>query len=562
MSFVRDVKIPGKLIASFVLLVLIFSASAFYSMRSMAVMNTATQDIAENWLPSVETVEKLDMLIARHRAIGYAHILSTTADEMTKEEKRLDDHAAQIAAQQERYEKLLSSDEETRHYKTFAASWKSYLVSMKNVLALSRANKNLEARQAYQEDARVFYYAARDALGVCTKLNEEGAKTARATAIEAYQQAEKGAWMALLLVFLATVAMAVVLRKAIALPITRMTTAMRALAEGDKKATIPETGRLDEIGAMAEAVQVFKDNMIRADQLAAEQEAGRQAREARAATIEKLTQAFDVSISSMLDVVAGAATEMEATAQAMTSNASNTNAQATSVASATEESSASVQTVASAAEQLSKSIAEISRQVKQSREVSHETSTAAEETDVTIKGLADSAAKIGDVVGLINDIASQTNLLALNATIEAARAGEMGKGFAVVAGEVKQLANQTSKATDEISAQIGAVQTATEAAVQAIAKIVANIHKVNEISETITGSVDEQNGATSEIARSVQQAAAGTQEISSNINGLTRMASETGAAASEVLSAAQSLAREASDLKETVKAFLHNVRSA
>jgi methyl-accepting chemotaxis protein len=256
----------------------------------------------------------------------------------------------------------------------------------------------------------------------------------------------------------------------IARPISTITHAMRKLADGDKSTDIPGLDHGDEIGAMAKAVVVFKENMIKAEELAANETEAARARDVRARHIEELTRSFDANISELLDVVAGAATEMQSTAQSMSGIASDTNHRATSVASAAEQASANVQTVASATEELSSSIQEISRQVSQSSAIASRAVTEANRTDGQVQGLAASAQSIGDVVQLINEIADQTNLLALNATIEAARAGEAGKGFAVVASEVKALAGQTAQATDKISQQIASIQVETAKRSSAIQK--------------------------------------------------------------------------------------------
>ncbi|GIK98279.1 MAG: methyl-accepting chemotaxis protein [Alphaproteobacteria bacterium] len=350
--------------------------------------------------------------------------------------------------------------------------------------------------------------------------------------------------------------------RAIVPPIHAMTATMGRLAEGDHGVEVPATERRDEIGVMAKAVLVFKENMIKAKELAAREAEAQKQREARARAIEKLTHDFDADVSMVLRTVASSATEMQATAQSMTATAEETSRQSTAVAAASEQASTNVQTVASAAEELSSSVAEIGRQVAQSTGIAGKAAAEAEITNARVQTLAEAAQKIGDVVNLINDIASQTNLLALNATIEAARAGEAGKGFAVVASEVKNLANQTAKATEEISAQIAEVQSSTTEAVTAIGGIAEVIREINEIATTIASAVDEQGAATQEIARNVQQAAQGTAEVSSNIVGVTEAATTTGAAAEQVLGVATELSQQSETLRGKVETFLAAVKAA
>jgi methyl-accepting chemotaxis protein len=345
-------------------------------------------------------------------------------------------------------------------------------------------------------------------------------------------------------------------------PLIGMTAAMRKLAGGDNSTAIPGIGRADEVGAMASAVQVFKENMIKAETLAAEQAAEQTRKEQRRSSIESCISRFEATVNAALKALAAASTELGNTARSMTSTAEETSRQATAVAGAAEEASTNVQTVASAAEELSGSIAEISRQVTQSTTVTGKAVRDAETTDAEFTTLAEAAQQIGDVVKLINGIAGQTNLLALNATIEAARAGEAGKGFAVVASEVKNLATQTAKATEDITAKIGEVQAATSRSVQAIRGISHTIGQINEISTTIASAVEEQGAATQEISRNVQQAAAGTAEVSSNIAGVTAAAGETGAAAHQVQAAAGDLAKQGETLRGEVDEFLANIRAA
>ncbi len=346
-------------------------------------------------------------------------------------------------------------------------------------------------------------------------------------------------------------------------PIQRMTEAMAHLASGDNAVEVPGTGRADEIGAMAGAVQVFKDNAIRMQAMQAEQaEQARRAAVEKKAAMQALADDLDRQISGVVAVVTSASGELKTSAQAMSATAEQASRQATAVAAATEEASTNVQTVASAAEELSSSVSEISRQVAESARVTAQAVGQANHTNTTIQGLATAAQKIGEVVKLISDIAGQTNLLALNATIEAARAGEAGKGFAVVASEVKALANQTAKATDEIGQQIAAIQAATANSVDAIGGIADTIGRINEIATAIASAVEEQGAATQEIARNVQQAAAGTRDVAENIGGVTQAAGETGSIAGTVLTAAEQLTEQSSLLAQKVAGVVAGIRAA
>jgi methyl-accepting chemotaxis protein len=358
-------------------------------------------------------------------------------------------------------------------------------------------------------------------------------------------------------------ALAYLIARSITGPILGMVTAMDRLAAGDTGVDVPGRGRADEIGQMAQSVQVFKENMGETERLRAEQlEMEKRAAAEKKTVLERLASDFESAVGGIVRTVASAATEMQTAAQAMRATAEQTSARSTAVAAAADQASSNVQTVATAGEELSSSIAEIGRQVATSTTIAGKAVDDAQQTNSKIQGLVEAAQKVGEVVKLINDIAAQTNLLALNATIEAARAGDAGKGFAVVASEVKNLANQTAKATEEIAAQIGGIQVATKDSVEAIRAIGRTIEEISEIATTIASAVEQQSAATQEIARNVQQAAKGTQDVSANIGGVTQTAGETGSAASQVLSAAEGLTKQADMLRQQVDTFLSRIRAA
>jgi methyl-accepting chemotaxis protein len=340
-------------------------------------------------------------------------------------------------------------------------------------------------------------------------------------------------------------------------------TAMDRLANGDLTTEIPGADRQDEVGGMAGAVLVFKHNMTETERLRAQQEAVElQAAAEQKAALNRMADGFESKIGRLVGVLSSGSTALETTAQSMTVTANRSNQQAAAVTSAAEEAGTGLQTVASAAEELTASIGEISRQVAQSSKISGKAVDDAKRTDAIVQALAESAQKIGAVVGLITNIASQTNLLALNATIEAARAGDAGKGFAVVASEVKNLANQTAKATEEIGGQVTQIQAATKEAVEAIRGISATIEEVSTIATTIASAVEQQGAATSEIARNVQQTSQAARDVAVGISGVSQAASETGVAANEVQTAAADLSKQAEQLSSEVNTFLADVRAA
>jgi methyl-accepting chemotaxis protein len=474
----------------------------------------------------------------------YTDLENKTLDQIAHYQKDLVSNAADRAA-------IQTIVDEVGHYRE----------SVKQTIALGKAIDKVNAEKSYLANQKI-YLPVMKASEALIAVNQEGADKSVEISRHNYRMAVIAIIVCSGLALVAALVSFLVMARTVVAPIGSITATMRRLADNELNVTIAEAGRGDEIGAMAAALQVFKDNMAEAERLRAEQAQEQERRLARGQAVDSLISQFDAAISGVLRTVTTSTATLDVSARSLSGTAEETNGQVTVVAAAAEQASSNVQTVASAAEELAASINEIGRQVAESASFADQATRQAEATDRQIGGLNEAAAKIGDVVQLINDIASQTNLLALNATIEAARAGEAGKGFAVVASEVKTLANQTARATEEISAKVIEMQNATQESVGAVKEIGKTIRRIAEIATGIAAAVDEQNAATGEIARNVQQAAQGTAEVSSSIVQVAEGAAKVGLASTDVLGASDHLGRDAEVLRSEVDNFLARIKTA
>ena len=553
--------IRAKITAVVAFLLVAMSLMGALNIRQMYAINASTVDITTNWLPSIRVLGELRAATITYRAIVRSHLLAT--DEATRQvqEDLLAKWINNTDKARKAYEPLITSAEERALYDEFSASWAEYLAGVKEVLALSRKNEDKEARLLHAKASLAGVHAD-ETLQKDVLLNNKGADAAGSQAAESFGDAIKMVMASLLVAIILGIGAAILLVRDVSAGIRSIVAPMQALGNGDLTAQVPHQGETTEIGSMADTLQVFKDALVakKASDEAAAIDADAKIR--RGQRVDNITREFETLIGELVGSLSSASTQLEASAGNLTSTAERAQKLTTVVAAASEEASTNVQSVASATEEMASSVNEISRQVQESARMANDAVDQARKTNDRVSELSKAAARIGDVVELINTIAGQTNLLALNATIEAARAGEAGRGFAVVASEVKALAEQTAKATGEIGQQITGIQAATQESVNAIKEISGTIEKLSEISSTIAAAVEEQGAATQEISRNVQQAAHGTQQVSSNITDVQRGASETGSASSQVLSAAQSLSGDSNRLKLEVGKFLNSVRAA
>ncbi|MEE7489857.1 methyl-accepting chemotaxis protein [Methylobacterium oryzae CBMB20] len=559
----QSLSIRSKLIAAFAVLLLFLGGLSVIGLRSASTLNGLLIDVETNWLPSVRAASQIDSLTGRYTTSLLRHILTEEPQMLASVDNDLVDRGKKIEAATKIYEALISSPEERALYEAFNREWRALATAVEPILVLSRKGEKAQALSLYEAKVVSPRRSASVALDKIIKLNQDGAEQAARDSQATYAQTYKVLIGAGLIAAFLAIALATLIVVSISRGINSVVQPMQALANGDLAVTIPNQGQRTEIGTIANVVQVFKNGLIRMKALEEETAQARlAAEEQRKAGMRQMADGFEAAVGGIIGMVSSSATELQATAQTMTATATETASQSTTVAAAAEEAASNVNTVAAAAEELGSSVQEIGRQVAGSAELAQRAVHEADQTGTLVQELSVAVSRIGDVVGLISNIAGQTNLLALNATIEAARAGVAGKGFAVVASEVKALAEQTAKATSEISTQIAQIQASTGQAVTSISGITGRIREISGVATSIAAAVEEQGAATQEIVRNVAQAAMGTGEVTSNISGVAGAAEETGAAASQVLGAASELSRQSEYLTSEVGRFLATVRAA
>ncbi len=562
----QDLSISKKISTALALAFASALGLGVFGLWQTSIVNLKAADIRDNWLPSTVALGKLESTLEDARIKESRVLIGAVGKDTAKWSEHLaafDASMQKVDAAYAAYVPLIAAGTMDENLmKDFLANWEKFKASSTELIhGGSRGDIDTLFTFFLGVDKTNFEKAVAAVASDLDFNGSEGKKAADAgEAI--YNNARVVTIAAIFLCSLICAGAGAAIITGVAKPMRRLATTVDRLAADDFEVDLAGGDRKDEIGLLTRSLEVFKQSGLTARQLAAERAAEQAAKEVRAARLVDLVQRFEVTIGTMVDTLASGSTQLEGAARSMTATAERTNQQATMVASASEEATAGVHTAASAAEELSSSIQEITRQVTQSTSTTEKAVAEALRTDEIVRALADGAEKIGEVVALITNVAAQTNLLALNATIEAARAGDAGKGFAVVASEVKSLANQTARATDEISHQINQIQTATREAVGAIGNIVKTIQEVSVIATAIASAVEEQGSATSEIARNVQQTAMAARDVTSNIGGVTKSVTETGGAASQVLGTAGILAKQAEGLASEVNSFLRDVRAA
>ena len=525
MNWFRNLKLAGKIGTGFGVILAVTIIAGITSIRSLRTVRATGIDISQKRLPSVSRLGELNTATTEIRVEALRHILSTSDEGMRGTEQTLDKLSDQIADTRKQYEALISNPEERAGYESFSNQWAQYLIRRDSVISLSKGKQNAQAR-SMADRARPAFDSASTLLDALIELNATGAKNSAASATTTYDQALIMIWVLLGLASVVAVVASLVVTRAVTGPLSVALDALQSVAEGDLRPRIDVRSE-DEIGQMGHALNT---------------------------ALEALSGAMS-SIAQNAHALASSSEELSAVSTQMGANATETSAQANVVSAAAEQVSRNVQTVATGTEEMTASIREIAKNASEAAKVASSAVSVAETTNASVAKLGVSSAEIGNVIKVITSIAQQTNLLALNATIEAARAGEAGKGFAVVANEVKELAKETAKATEDISRKIEAIQSDTQVAVEAIGQIGAIIGQINDAQNTIASAVEEQTATTNEMARNVDEASKGSSEIAQNITVVAQAAESTTSGARDTQTAAGELARMAAELQSIVSRF-------
>ena len=566
MRFWRNMSIRTKIMAAFGAVLLALIGTGALSLVQMSSLAAISESLTSDWLPASDKVAKLKNAVQEFRIYESRLLFSiiSRAPDIAANETALKTAADAVDAAYSDFQPLIApGSEHVALMKSFVEEWAAFRDSVSETIAMARAGDTDKAIHNFNHRDYDVKKRTTSVLDEDIAFTDRGGRETSEKSQARFTSTRTALVSALAVSVALSVGMALALIMGLVLPIGAATEALQRLAAGDLNAKVAGVDRRDEIGAMTRALDVFKRGMSHARDLEAESRAAQTTADAdRKKMLAQLAATFDLSVNAIVGEVSDAAGQLQATASLLSDAAMETAAQAKTVAAASETASGNVGSVASATEELSYSVREIREHVQRSRAVAADAADQTEKTDLLMRDLAQAADKIGGIVSLITDIAGQTNMLALNATIEAARAGEAGRGFAVVAQEVKTLAEQTSKATAEISTQIAGIQNSTQNAAGFISAIVRTTDQVRGISETIASAIDQQGAATQEIAQSIQGASENARQVAVNIGGVMESAQHSSAASQQMLTSAGKLSKHAAGLRSEVNRFLDLVRAA
>ncbi|MEE7459989.1 methyl-accepting chemotaxis protein [Methylobacterium fujisawaense] len=557
------ISIAAKLGLCLAALVLLIAATSGLSLAELGRIESAAAQLRDTRIPATDALGRIGINFMRQRVNAVRLITADTPALRAEVADQIAKRDALLAAQYARYEALPLTQPEREAYAAFRQHVATYAEQQREAVAKAEAGDVAGGQRIYNTVMSDSIRAIMADWEKLVALNGEGSQASGTLIGQTYDAAKRNVLALAGLALLVALGAFVLVTRGVSGPLRKIAAVTQRLAAGDAEVAISGQERRDEIGALAGSVVVFRDNLVRARALEAETALARaDAETQRRAATRAMADAFEQAVGGIVGGVSAAATELEATARTLTGSATEAAGQSGTVAGAASDAAANVNTVAAAAEELGSSVQEIGRQVSSSAELARVAVAEATNTVALVQDLSGAAAKVGDVVALISGIAAQTNLLALNATIEAARAGAAGRGFAVVASEVKALAEQTARATEEITGQIGRIQSSTGQAASAIDGIGRRIREIDGVASSIAAAVEQQGAATQEIVRNVAEAAAGTGAVTGTIASLAQSAEETGAAAAQVLGAASEMSRQSEHLGAEVARFLDTVRAA